>query len=368
MATTHVSGRRSRHFYSDNNSGIHPQVLEAIVRENSSPEQHVHGYGEDSITLRASNVVRNAFGGSDDIGVFFMWSGTGANVLAVSAVCRLHEAVICADSSHLYIDECGAPERHLGVKLFAIPSADGKITPEQVEQLCPDGDFHHSQPRLLSITQSTEYGTSYSIHEIKALADIAHKHNMYLHMDGARIYNAAAFLGCSLQELTIDAGVDILSLGGTKNGCMGAEAVVTFRPELKSAFRFLQKQAMQTPSKMRFVACQIEALFTNSLWQQNAGKANQMARLLRDKLEREVPSVSIAQKTEANSVWIHFPNREVLDFVQQEVDVCLWNSKTLLTRMICNFDTHEDDVEHLVSRLSAAMKRSDAKQNSPNSL
>src|SRR5271156_5581013 len=260
----------SRSFASDNNAVVHPEVLEALRRAN---EGHVVGYGSDPHTESAIRKFREEFGA--DVAVFFVFNGTAANVLSLQALTRPFHAVLCPELSHIYQDECGAPEKFTGCKLVPLAAPDGKLTVETVARAYHGiGDQHHAQPRVISITQSTEMGTVYRPEEIQALARFAHEHGMFLHMDGARIANAAAFLGQNLRQATRDLGVDVLSFGGTKNGIMGGEAVVFFHRELGHDFLYLRKQGMQLASKMRFIAAQFEALLTNDLWRRSAQHAN----------------------------------------------------------------------------------------------
>src|SRR5271165_4949142 len=271
-----VLKQSTRSFASDNNAGVHPEILEAIGRANHG---HVVAYGEDAYTRSAVKKFEEHFG--PDIAVFFTFNGTGANVLSLQALTRPFHSILCSSFAHINSDECGAPEKHTGCKLITLPQQDGKITVESVRHAYHGiGDEHHSQPRVISITQSTEMGTVYQPEEIRGLARFAHEHDMFLHVDGARISNAAAALGQTLRQATGDLGVDVLSFGGTKNGIMGGEAVVFFHPELSRDFLYLRKQSMQLASKMRFIAAQFEALLTNDLWRRSADHANRMARLL----------------------------------------------------------------------------------------
>src|SRR5579864_3560861 len=254
-----TSAKITRGFASDNNAGIHPEILEAIVRANQG---HTRAYGDDDYTRAAVAKFEEHFGSG--IEVFFAFNGTGANVLGLQALNRPYHAVLCSDYAHIYCDECGAPEKHTGCKLIPLPHQDGKITVEQVRHAYHGiGDQHHVQARVISITQSTEMGTVYKPQEIQTLAQFAHEHEMFLHVDGARIANAAASLGQTLRQATRDLGVDVLSFGGTKNGIMGGEAVVFFNRKLSTDFLFLRKQGMQLASKMRFIAAQFEALLTD---------------------------------------------------------------------------------------------------------
>src|SRR5208283_4014240 len=281
-----VPNQSFRGFSSDNNAGVHPEVLEAIARTNQG---HVVAYGDDLYTRSALAKFEEHFGPGID--VFFTFNGTGANVLGLQALNRPYHAVLCSDYAHIYSDECGAPEKHTGCKLIPLPHQDGKITLDAVRHAYHGiGDQHHVQPFFFNDTATTEMGTVYQPEEIKALARFAHEHEMLLHVDGARISNAAASLGQTLRQATRDLGVDVLSFGGTKNGIMGGEAVVFFNRALSADFLYLRKQGMQLASKMRFIAAQFEALLTNGLWRRSAEHANRMARLLEKEVSR-IPGV-----------------------------------------------------------------------------
>ena len=260
-----VLNKPFRGFASDNHAGVHPEILEAIARANQG---HEIAYGDDPYTRSAIKKFEEQFG--PYIAVFFTFNGTGANVLSLQALTRTFQSVLCSDYAHIYTDECGAPEKHTGCKLIPLPHQEGKITLASVRHAYHGiGDEHHSQPRVISITQSTEMGTVYQPEEIQALARFAHEHDMFLHVDGARLANAAVSLGQSLREATRDLGVDVLSFGGTKNGILGGEAVVFFHPEHGRDFLYLRKQNMQLASKMRFTAAQFEALLTGDLWRRS---------------------------------------------------------------------------------------------------
>jgi threonine aldolase len=328
----------SRSFASDNNAGVHPEILQAIGRAN---EGHVVGYGADPYTARAVGKFREHFGG--DAEVFLVFNGTGANVLSLQSLTRSYQAVICSSSAHIYTDECGAPEKITGCKLIPISPEKGKIDVELVRHAYHGiGDEHHVQPKVISITQSTETGTVYQPEEIQALADFAHQNEMYLHLDGARLANAAAALGQTLRGATRDLGVDVLSFGGTKNGIMGGEAVVFFRPELGSEFLYWRKQSMQLASKMRFIAVQMEALLENNLWLSNALHSNRMARLLETEVRR-IPGIEIVYPVEANGVFARIP-RTAIAPLQERYFFYVWDEEESIVRWMCSFDTTEDDV------------------------
>ena len=329
----------SRSFASDNNAGIHPDVLKAIAQANHG---HVVGYGDDPYTQAAVRQFQRHFG--KDISVFFVFNGTAANCLSLKALTRSFEAVICPESAHIYVDECGAPEKFTGSKLIPIATVDGKLTVESVERAYHGiGDQHHVQPRVISITQVTEVGTVYKPDEIRALAAFAHERAMFLHVDGARIANAAAFLGMSLRECTRDLGVDVLSFGATKNGGMGAEAVVFFAPKRAEDFKFYRKQGMQLASKMRFSSVQFEALLEGDLWLRNAQHSNRMAQLLKRSLSK-IPQVRIAYEVESNGVFAKIP-RPAIAKLQKRYFFYMWNEDQALVRWMCSWDTTEDDVK-----------------------
>jgi threonine aldolase len=340
----------SRSFASDNNAGVHPEILEAIARAN---EGHVVAYGDDPYTRSAIKKFEEHFG--QDIAVFFTFNGTGANVLSLQSLTRPFHSVLCSAYAHIYTDECGAPEKHTGCKLIPLPHLDGKIT---VEAICNEyhgiGDQHHSQPRVISITQSTEMGTVYKPEEIRELAEFAHQHDMFLHIDGARIANAAASLGQTLRQATRDLGVDVLSFGGTKNGILGGEAVVFFKPELSRDFLYLRKQSMQLASKMRFIAAQFEALLTDDLWRRSADQANRMARLLEKEVSR-IPQVKVVWKVEANGVFAQIP-RHAIEKIKQQYFFYTWMEEEGIVRWMCSFDTTEEDVRMFAEAVAEAVK------------
>ena len=328
----------SRSFASDNSSGIHPEVLRAIEAANTG---HVPAYGDDPYTAEARAEFRRYLG--DDIDVFFVFGGTGANVLGLRAITESYHAIICAALAHVNVDECGAPERHLGTKLIAVPCGDGKLRPDDVRpHLKGFGVEHHAQPRVISITQASELGTVYRPDEIRSLADLAHEHGMLLHMDGARISNAAAGLGLDLRATTADAGVDVLSLGGTKSGLMGAEAVVFFGAQQGERFPFLRKQGMQLASKMRFLAVQFTALLTDDLWRRNAEHANRLASMLAEKV-RALDGVEITQSVESNAVFARIPARAIRP-LQDRFFFYVWDEATAEVRWMTTWDTTEEDV------------------------
>ncbi len=339
-------------FASDNNAPIHPAILEAICSANAG---HVRAYGDDPWTQRMDEHVREHFG--PDARAFAVFGGTSANVLGLSTMLRPHEAVICAEQAHVSVDECGAFERFLGSKLLLAPTQNGKLRPDDVTaRLKGLRDQHHVQPKVVAITQATEVGTIYTPDEIAELCRTAHAHGMLVHLDGARIANAAAALDVPLRALTIDVGVDVLSFGGTKNGAMGAEAVVFLRPGLGDDFRFVRKQGMQLASKMRFVSAQLACLLENDLWRSNALQANRMARRLSESV-RAIEGVELAYPTQANGVFALVP-RHVVEPLQQHSFFYVWDEEGPVARWMCSFDTTETDVDAFVAALRALVQRS----------
>ena len=335
----------ARSFASDNNAGVHPEVLKAIAAANQG---HVVGYGDDPYTESAIKRLKHEFGG--DAEVFFVFNGTAANCLGLKALTNSFHAVICAEGAHIYVDECGAPEKFTGCKLVPVPANNGKLTIEAVRSAYHGiGDEHHVQPKVVSITQATEVGTVYQPHEIRDLADFAHAHAMFLHVDGARIANAVAALGLNLKQATRDLGIDVLSFGATKNGALGAEAVVFFNPELCANFRFYRKQGMQLASKMRFISAQFQALFTNDLWLQNARHANRMAQLLKREISN-IRQVKITYNVEANGVFAQIP-RKAIAKLQKRYFFYVWNEAQSVVRWMCSWDTTADDVKQFAEFL-----------------
>ena len=269
-----------RGFASDNNSGVHPAIIKVLSDANNG---HAIAYGDDPWTEKAKAKFKEIFGAQASI--YFVFLGTAANVLSLKAITDSYHAIICADTAHINVDECGAPEKFTGCKLISVPSSVGKITVTAVVKHLHGFEFeHHTQPKVISITQATELGTLYTLEEIKALADLAHQYGMYLHVDGARIANAAVSLGVSFKEMITDTGVDILSFGGTKNGLMYGEAIVFLKEGLDNNFKYFRKQAMQLSSKMRYISAQFMAYLDQDLWKQSASHANRMAALLQKAL------------------------------------------------------------------------------------
>jgi threonine aldolase len=336
-----------RHFASDNNAGVHPEVLAAIQAANTG---HVLAYGHDSGTERVAELFRQHFGPSAR--PWLVFTGTAANVLGLQALTQPYHAVICADGAHINVDECGAPERFTGCKLIPVPAPDGKIGPPDILKLLGGrGDEHRVQPRVVSISQSTELGTVYTIAELESLAATCHQHGLLLHVDGARLANAAVALDSPLDRITTWAGVDVVSFGGTKNGLMAAEAVVFLNGLDPIDMPFLRKQGMQLGSKMRFLAAQFEALLGTDLWQRNASQANRMARLLAEQVQPS-PGVQITRPVEANGVFARIPS-EHIPTLQQVAWFYVWDQASSEVRWMTAWDTTEADVE----RFAAAVRR-----------
>ena len=324
-------------------------MLEALAAANCG---HAFGYGHDDRTRAVQELFAEHFG--DGARAFVVFNGTAANVLSLRAACRRWEAVICADTSHLNVDECGAPESIAGVKLLTVSTEHGKLTPELVEsRIERRGDEHAVQPRVVSISQCTELGTIYTQAEIHALAEHAHAHQLVLHMDGARLSNAAAALELPLRELSTEAGVDILSFGGTKNGLLGAEAVVFPKPDLAEGFEFVRKQSLQLASKMRFLAAQLEALLTDELWLRSARRANAMAERLAGSV-REIPGLTITQPVETNAVFATLP-ASAIAALQERFAFYVWNERQAEVRWMCSWDTTEDDVDAFAQAVREAV-------------
>lgn len=332
----------AKDFASDNNAGVHPDIMKIILDSNTG---YVHAYGDDSYTLKAIEKFRTIFG--ENIDVYFVLNGTAANILSLQSAVQPYNSIICADTAHLNTDECGAPEHFTGCKLISLPTEDGKLTTKQLEKsISFYTEVHFSQPKVISITQSTERGTVYTQDEIKAIANFAHKHGLFLHMDGARLSNAAASLNVGLKDITTAMDVDVLSFGGTKNGMMFGEAIVFFNKKLSTNFKYIQKQAAQLISKMRYLSIQFYALLSNDLWLKNAQNANAMAKLLAQELSC-IPQIRITQKVEANSVFAIFPPQYIKK-IQQEFYFYMWNEKISEVRFMTSFNTIEEDIRNFI--------------------
>ena len=354
---TSLHDHNSRGFASDNYAGVHPEVLTALADANGG---HQISYGEDLYTERLHEVMRVEFG--DRAEVFPVFNGTGANVVALTSLVPRWGAVVATSTAHIHTDEGGAPEKMTGLKLYTVPTPDGKLTPELIAtEAWGWGDEHRAQPLAVSITQTTELGTLYTPAEVKAIADWAHAHGMALHLDGARIWNAAAALGVPFREFTRDAGVDILSFGGTKNGLLGAEAVVVINPDRVDGMVFLRKTSMQLASKMRFMSAQLLSLFEGGLGLRSAGQANAMAARLRSALEAgiadgSITGLSFSQQTQANAVFAILAN-DAADRIRERVRFYDWDRALGQVRWMCAFDTTEADVDNFVSVIREELAR-----------
>ena len=331
-----------RSFASDNNSGVHPLVMDALNRANSD---HAVGYGDDPWTEEAVGKIREAF--TPDCEVLFVFNGTGSNSVALQLCTRPYNLILCAETAHIYVDECGAPARMTGCQLRPIATPDGKLTPELLRPyLCHFGEQHHSQPGAIYLSQCTELGTIYKPDELRAITELAHAHGMYVHMDGARLANACAALGLTFKELTVDCGIDILSFGGTKNGLMMGESVVIFHPALKAEALFVRKQSAQLASKLRYLSCQFTAYLTDELWLKNARHANEMALKLYEGL-KDCPEVRFTQKVESNQLFLTMPRR-VTDKLLQRYFFYFWNEEANEIRLVTSFDTTEEDIRRFI--------------------
>jgi threonine aldolase len=332
-------------FASDNVAGAHPDVIEAIAAANAGSALP---YGEDPWTARAVARVREQFG--EQAEVFFTYGGTGANVAALQTLLLPHQSVICPTNAHINTDECGAPERFTGAKLVDVPTEDGKLRPDDVRPLLgPTHGEHNMPPAVLAISQVTEFGTVYAVEEIAALAELAHAHGLVLFVDGARLANAAASLECPLREMTADAGVDVVTFGGTKNGILYGEAIVYLRPELAARARFARKQAGQLASKMRFISAQFEALLTGELWLENARHANEMATRLADAVGG-LPGVVVPRAPQANSLFVQLP-AAVIPPLQEWSFFWEWDEAEHLVRWMTSFATTDEDVARFAGGL-----------------
>jgi threonine aldolase len=335
-------------FASDNYSGIQPDILAAIIEANT---EHEISYGDDPYSEEARNIFKQHFG---NVEVLFAFNGTGANIVSLKTCTLPFEAIVCATTAHINADECGAPTQHIGSSLITIDTPDGKLTPEMIAPfLVRKGNVHNTQPRVISISQSTEMGTIYSIAELKALCDFAHSNEMFVHMDGARISNAVAALQVDLKTATVDCGIDIMTFGGTKNGLLIGEAILIFNEKLKAHAHYYQKQTAQLFSKNRFIAAQYKALLNNDLWLAMAICANKMAQLLATEVAK-IEEVTITQKVQANAVFAIIPAHAIAT-LQEKYRFYVWNEQTKELRWMCSFDTTETEVFDFVKTLREAI-------------
>jgi threonine aldolase len=343
--------KNKRGFASDNNAGVHPDILKELSSVNIG---HVIGYGSDIYTEKAKQLFREQLG--ESVETYFVFNGTAANVMCLSGVTRSWNSVISAFSAHLENDECGAPEKFTGCKVLSVDTSDGKINIESLEKHMHGFDFeHHSQPKVISVTQATEMGTVYSLVEIIKIADFAHSRGMLLHMDGARIANAAVSLNLPFRAFTTDAGVDILSFGGTKNGMMFGEAVCFLTPGIADDFKYIRKQAMQLASKMRYIAAQYIAYFSNDFWKKCATHSNAMAIFLAERL-KHLDRIKITQPVQANGVFVIIPS-DVAEKVRKYTFFYPWNEKISEYRLMCSWDTTLEDIENFISLLKEELRK-----------
>ena len=332
-------------FASDNNSGVHPRIMEAVWAANTG---HVVAYGDDEWTYAAEHVLRKVFG--EDTEPLFVFNGTGANAIALQALTRPFHSIICSSTAHILVDECGAPTKMTSCQLREVHTPDGKLRPELIEPLLHGfGDQHHSQPKVIYISQVTELGTIYTPDELRNLCELAHKYGMYVHLDGSRLANACAALNLGMRELSRDCGVDILSLGGTKNGMLIGEAVIAFRPELQENLRFYRKQTGQLYSKMRYLSNQFIAYFENDLWLENARHANAMAEYLSRKIQF-LPYLNLTQKVESNALFLTMPESYIKK-LQKDYFFYVWNMERNEVRWVTSWDTTPEDIEDFVKKI-----------------
>jgi len=339
-----------RGFASDNNAGVHPDILKEIVSVNNG---HAIGYGSDRWTEEALGIFSLHLGSACE--TFFVFTGTAANVLGLTSVTRSWNSIITASTAHLEQDECGAPEKFTGGKVLTVDTTDGKITTAIVEKHMHGFDFeHHSQPKVISITQTTEMGTVYTVSEIRTIADYAHSRDMLLHMDGARLANAAVFLKLPFRAFTTDAGVDVLSFGGTKNGMMFGEAICFLKSGLSTDFKYIRKQGMQLASKMRFISAQYIGYFKDDLWKKCATHSNSMAKILAVNIEK-IKGVKITQPVQSNGVFVIIPT-EVAERVRKHFFFYPWNETISEYRLMTSWDTTEEDIEDFIILLKKELK------------
>lgn len=337
----------NRSFASDNFAPVHPKILKALSDCNTG---HQGAYGADTYTKEAIGLFQQHFG--SDCAVFFVFNGTAANVLGLKAATHSHHTIFCSNVAHINVDECGAPENYTGCKLVALPEQNGKIQVDPIRSYLVDkGVQHRSQPKVISITQTTELGTLYTPEEIRRIADFAHANGMLLHMDGARIANAAAALNMPLRAFTRDLGVDFLSFGGTKNGMMFGEAVIFFNKALAQEFLYIRKQGMQLASKMRYISAQFIALLSDDLWLANAKHANAMARLLQARLQKELPHIPLTRQVEANAVFALLP-KEKIPLLQEHTFFWVWDDARGEVRWMTSWDTQPEDIEQFIAVLA----------------
>ena|SRR5690625_2354757 len=338
-------------FKSDNASGIHPKILQAIIDANQG---HEHPYGNDRITKRAKEEMSKLFG--KDVDTYFVTTGTAANVIGLASLLRPYEAIVCTDTAHINTDEGGAFELFSGSKILYTANKNGKIDINDIKKhFVSIGDEHRSQPRIISISQTTETGSLYTVEEIKRLADLAHQNNMLLHVDGARIANACVALNVSIKEMITDTGVDLLSFGGTKNGMMVGEAIVSFNKDLSKNLKFYRKQGMQLLSKMRFISAQFLAYLEDGLWLENAENANKMGQYLKNELSK-LPGIKVKDDMKTNIIFAHV-GKYIIDELQDKFGFYLFDQETNLIRLVTSFDTKKEDVDSLLEAIKKLEER-----------
>ncbi|MFZ4403508.1 MAG: threonine aldolase family protein [Pseudobdellovibrionaceae bacterium] len=333
---------RSRGFGSDNHSGVHPQILQSIYQVN---HDHCPSYGTDVFSKKSNQVFKSIFGEKSES--YFVFTGTAANVLALQTLLRPHQSVACSDCSHLHMDECGAPEFFTRGKLQILPSKDGKITVDELKKIyIRQGDQHHSQLKVVSLTQPTELGTCYTVAEIQSIVAWAHANKIYVHMDGARLTNACFFLKKSIKELTSDLNIDVVSFGGSKNGLMFGEAVVFLNPSLSGDFKFIRKQSAQLPSKTRFIAAQFLTFFHDHLWQKISENSINMAQLLAAEL-KQISQLEIQYPVESNAVFVKIPQKWIKPLRAKHF-FYVWDEHTFVCRLMTTWDTTSQDITEFI--------------------
>ncbi len=338
-----------RSFGSDNHSGVHPEIMKALSEANNN---HLIAYGGDPYTEKATRIIIDAVG-VEGIEPLFTFNGTGANVAALQTCVQSFHSIICARTAHIAVDECGAPTKMTGCMLKEIDTPDGKLTPEQVLPELHDFGFeHHAQPKVIAVSQTTELGTLYTPHELRALADLAHQYDMYLFVDGTRIANACASLGCSLREITVDCGVDIFTLGGTKNGLMFGEAIVPLRPELSKNLRYFRKQTTQLCSKMRYISSQFIPYLEENIWLDNARHSNASAQHLAEEMQKL--GIKLTQNVQGNEIFFILEKSKVERLLQRYF-FYPWDEAKDEMRLVCSWDTTEEDVKEFVNYLKTIL-------------
>jgi threonine aldolase len=338
--------QNKRGFASDNNSGISPEVIQKLAEVNTG---HTVAYGDDPYTRMAFELFKKHFG--REVVPYFCFTGTAANTLSFASIVKSYHSVFCASTAHIYVDECGAPEKFAGCKLIPIETKNGKLSPELIKPFLTGIGFeHHTQPRIISISQPTEVGTVYKPDEIKKLSEFARENRLFLHMDGARLANAAVSLKLPFKSFTTDAGVDILSFGGTKNGLLAAESVVFLNPVLAEDFKYIRKQAMQLASKMRFVAAQFIAYLESDLWERNARRSNEMAQKLYNKI-KDISQIKVTQSVEANGIFAIVPQKIIVP-LRNEYFFYNWDENKNEVRWMTSFDTTEEDIDGFVTKIN----------------